>query len=128
MKLFSNSIDNYITKLDDGTFEVKLPIKEELKDKNLTVYYVDDNNKIEEHKVTIKDGYAIFTTNHFSIYTLAEQTSTVEEQPEENKTNNPQTSDNINIYTSILLISTIGVISLSYIYIKNKKKWKQEKN
>ena len=71
LKLFSKSAANYITKLNDGTFEVKLPISDEFKDKNLIVYYVDENNEVREYKVVVKDGYAIFNTDHFSVYTLA---------------------------------------------------------
>lgn len=111
LKLFSKSVNNYITKLDDGTFEVKLPIKEELKDKNLVVYYVTQEGEIEEHEVTVKDGYAIFETNHFSTYTLAENT-TIEETIE-----NPQTSDNILLYVTMGIISLIGLSGVT-IYLK----------
>ena len=72
LKLYSDSLQNYITKLESGNFEVKIPVSEQLKDKALVAYYVDENDKIIEYKVTVKDGYAIFETNHFSIYTLAE--------------------------------------------------------
>ncbi len=71
--LFSMSTDKYISKLDNGTFEVKLPVSDKFKDKNLIVYYVDDNKNIIEYDVEVEDGYATFATNHFSIYTLAEQ-------------------------------------------------------
>lgn len=88
LKLYSNSIGKNITKLANGTFEVKIPINEEFKGKDLMVYYVDENNKIEEHEVTVKDGYAIFTTDHFSVYTLAEK-KVIEETPENTPTNTP---------------------------------------
>ncbi len=115
LKLFSKSTDNYITKLDDGTFEVKLPIKEELKDKNLVVYYVTSEGKIEEHEVTVKDGYAIFTTNHFSIYSLAEKTnSTTGESTEEE---NPKTFDGIGSSIIIGTLSLIGLLGAT-IYLK----------
>lgn len=76
LKLFSKSTNDYINKLDNGTFEVKLPISEALQGKeNLIVYYVSDDGKLEPHQVKLSDDkkYAIFTTNHFSIYTLGEQ-------------------------------------------------------
>ena len=38
-------------------------------------YQVKGTGEKEEHDVTIKDGYAVFTTDHFSIYTLAEKKS-----------------------------------------------------
>ena len=79
LKLFSKSTGENITKLSDGTFEVRIPISDKFKGKNITVYYVDENNNIREYPVTIDGDYAIFNTDHFSIYTLAEK---AEENPE----------------------------------------------
>ena len=73
LKLYSKTTGDYITRLPNGTFEVKIPISDKLKDKVLTVYYVNANDEVEEHEVTIENGYAVFTTNHFSAYTLAEK-------------------------------------------------------
>ena len=72
LKLYSESADKYITKLEDGTFEVKIPVPENFEGKNLVVYYVNENGEKEPYTVdtTTETGYAIFTTNHFSIYTL----------------------------------------------------------
>lgn len=72
LKLYSDSLDEYITKLEDGSFEVKIPIPEDFKGKDLAVYYVNDNEEKEPYTVdtTSEPGYAIFTTTHFSIYTL----------------------------------------------------------
>ena len=97
LKLYSESLEKYITKLDDGRFEVKIPISKELEGKNLVVYYVDQNDKITEHEVIVKDGYAIFTTDHFSIYTLAE-VKAIEDNKEDNKEENNGniTGDNSN--------------------------------
>lgn len=78
LKLYSGSLKGYITKLEDGSFKVSIPVSDELKGKNLVVYYVDENNKIVEYEVYVEDGYAVFTTNHFSIYTLAEKNGDVE--------------------------------------------------
>ena len=72
-------------------------------EKSLVVYFVDNNNKVEEHEVSFKtiDGvkYAVFTTDHFSVYTLAPA-----------KINNPETNDNISIYVSLMLISSLGFV------------------
>lgn len=74
LKLYSNSLEQYITKLEDGTFEVRIPLPDKFKNKtDLKVYYVDENGKIQEYDVKVENGYAIFTTNHFSIYTLSEK-------------------------------------------------------
>ncbi len=71
IKLHSGSLGEYITKLENGQFEVKIPIPEEFAGKALTVYYVDANGKVTPHAVTPKDDYASFVTDHFSAYTLA---------------------------------------------------------
>ena len=125
LKLYSNAQNKYIKKLDNGTFEVRIPIDNELKNKELVVYYVDENNNKQVYDVTIKDGYAIFNTNHFSIYTLAEKSSstetntpsiTKEEKKEDIK--NPATSDNITYYVILTAISILGIV-LSKKLLKN---------
>ena len=113
ISLFSNSIKDYITKLKDGSFEVRIPITEKFKDKELVVYYVDDEGKIKEYPVTIEDEYAIFNTNHFSIYTLAEKTI-IEEK-------NPNTGDNILVYIVLGGVALLGIITCAVVYLKKKK-------
>lgn len=118
LKLYSNSLENYITKLEDGTFEVKIPIPEEFKGKDYIVYYVKENGEKEEFTVTPKDGYAIFNTNHFSIYTLAvKESATNNEQTTKpvDVPTNPKTSDNITTYFGL------GIISLMGLMVVNKK-------
>ncbi len=102
LKLFSKSSGDYITALSDGTFEVKLPIKDELKGKDLMVYYVDEENKVKDYNVTITSDnkYAIFNTDHFSIYTLAE------------KNTNKKVEDNPNTYDGITNSVFLGFICL----------------
>lgn len=104
LNLYSNSIEKNITKLDDGSFEVRIPISEKFKDKDLIVYYVDDDGKKVEYEVKVEDGYAVFNTNHFSIYTLSEKI----EVPV--PTENPNTNDNIMNYVIIGSISIIGIL------------------
>ncbi|MBO5247708.1 MAG: hypothetical protein J6B54_00210 [Clostridia bacterium] len=75
IKLHSQSLDQYITTLDNGKFEVAIPIPQEWEGKDLIVYYVDENNQVTDYPVTYSDDerWAIFVTDHFSIYTLAEK-------------------------------------------------------
>ena len=71
VKLYSNALEDYITKLDDGTFSVKIPVPAELKGKDLVVYYVDKDGKVDDDYTVKPEGdYIIFNTDHFSIYTL----------------------------------------------------------
>ena len=76
IKLFSGTLNNYVTKLTNGKFQVKIPIGATLKDKNLIVYYVDEKLEVHEYEVKIADGYATFDTDHFSVYTLAAKADT----------------------------------------------------
>lgn len=110
LKLFSKSLDNYVSKLVDGSFEVKIPIKDEYKNKNLVAYYVDDNGKVTEYDVSVKDGYAIFNTNHFSIYTLGVK-----------NINNPQTGDNIINSVILGLVSIICLSGIGIYFYKSKR-------
>lgn len=71
ISLYSKTADTYVTKLDNGNFEVRIPLDKKFEGKDLIVYYTDADGNVTEHEVTVKDGYATFTTNHFSIYTLA---------------------------------------------------------
>ena len=137
LKLFSKSTSNYITVLDNGAFEVRLPISESLKGKDLVVYFVNDKNELEEYPVSIDGNYAVFTTNHFSIYTLAEKkaapnTNTEESTNESNESSvvknntkkevtnnvkNPKTNDNIANFVMLFGISFIG-FTLARIKVK----------
>lgn len=112
ISLFAKSINKYITKLEDGSFEVRIPIKESLQGKNLVVYYVDENNNKEEYEVTIENGYAVFNTNHFSIYTLAEKTITNNEVIK-----NPETSDKV-IYDFLLAAASLIGIAITIKLLK----------
>ena len=103
INLYSEAKDAKIEKLSNGKFRVSIPVPDNLKDKTLTVYYVDENGKIEEHEVTPIDGYAIFETDHFSTYTLAEKVDL------QDKEDVPNTLDNITTYVGLLVISMCGI-------------------
>ena len=114
LKLFSNALNSNITRLDSGKFEVKIPVPDSLNGKELIVYYVDSNNNIEEHDVQVKDNYAVFTTDHFSIYTLAEKNTI------QSNIQNPQTSDNI---LPVIFTFTISIMLISTLLISKRKKF-----
>lgn len=71
IKLYSGTKLDYVTELESGEFEVQIPVSEQLEGKDLIAYYVDENGAVTEHEVTVEEGVASFTTDHFSIYTLA---------------------------------------------------------
>lgn len=108
LKLYSSSTGDYIKKLDDGLFEVSIPIPENLKSKDLVAYYIKDDGTKEEYKIEIKNGKAIFKTNHFSIYTIGEEVDV------------PLTYDGITMYIVLGLLSILGLV-ITVISLKTKK-------
>lgn len=123
IKLHSNSIDGYITKLDNGKFGVKIPVPDNFKGKDLIAYYVDANDKVIEYKVTVDKGYAVFETDHFSIYTLAEANadsntndnegnagSNSNNNEENGDTNIKDTGDNVVLWMCIGFMLMGGVV------------------
>lgn len=138
IKLFSKSQNTYVSKLSNGKFKVYIPVDKTYEGKKLVAYYVKEDGTIEEHEVTIKDGYASFETDHFSVYTLAaKEEETKEETKTETKevtttsetktttkdtttTKNPKTSDNILTYVITLIVSLVG-ITFIVLYLRRIK-------
>ena len=120
ISLFANSTNSNITTLDDGTFKVRIPVPASLVGKNLIVYYVNNNDEVEEHEVTpVSEGgkdYAEFTTTHFSVYTLAEGTATGT-----STSTAPATGDNVGVYMIIFLAVLSSIIGVT-VYTKKKNK------
>ena len=98
IKLFSNAKGTSITKLSNGKFKVSIPVSDELNGKELTTYYINDNNELIEYKTTVENE-----TDHFSIYTLVEK---------QNNTNNDPIIENPNTYDDIMMWITLGLISI----------------
>ena len=123
IKLHSGSLDDYITELKNGKFKVRLPIKNEYKGKELVVYYVDANGNKTKYNVTVKNNFAFFETDHFSIYTLTTVSDDVQTSlntPEDNATSpNTEDNSNINLWFVMLFSSLIGLIGTYF--IRNKK-------
>ncbi len=114
--LYSESANEYITKLENGKFQVKLPISDELKGKDLGVYYVASNGKITYHKVTVEGEYAIFETDHFSTYVLSEL---IPEEKQQNTT--PIKSPNTGTNTYITLCFVIMAAAVLTFLFNTKK-------
>ena len=72
LKLYSCSTAEYISSLNNDKFEVSIPVTTELKGKDLMAYYIGDDGKVTKYDVEVVDNYAVFETDHFSIYTIAE--------------------------------------------------------
>ena len=102
LKLFSDSINKNISKLENGVFKVYVLLNDELRKLDLTAYYVKDNGEIEKHDVKIEGDYLVFETDHFSTYVIGG-----------NKLENPATLDNVGtwiITTSVSLLGLAGAV------------------
>ena len=108
INLYSKSIMDYITKLDNGKFKVSIPIPDSMKGQTLTVYYIDEDDNVEEHEVSYEGNYAVFETDHFSTYTLAGD-----------NIKNPKTYDDVVKYFIILGISVVLLVGY-FVYVKKK--------
>jgi len=109
-KLFSSSLDKYISKLENGYFEIKIPVPEEYKGKSLVVYYVKDDGSKENYEVITEGNYVRFKTNHFSVYALAEEKVDVNDnETKNNNTEVPKTNDNL-----ITLIISFIILFISF--------------
>ena len=101
--LYSQNKKANITRLDNGTFQVKIPISDTtLEGKTIVVYYLTSENKLEEHTATVTDGFAIFETDHFSTYIVAEKVGA----------ENPQTYDGVTTYFILGMVSLIGLLGV----------------
>lgn len=98
LKLFSDSINKNISKLEDGVFKVYIPLNDELSKLDLTAYYVKDNGEIEKHDVKIEGDYLVFETDHFSTYVIGG-----------NKLENPATLDNVSTWIITTGVSLLGL-------------------
>lgn len=117
IKLHSGSLDDYITEIKNGKFKVRLPIKNEYKGKELVVYYVDGNGNTTKYNVTIKNNFAFFETDHFSVYTLTTE-------PENIQTPTNTSSDKSKIVPWLITVVALIIIAIGiscYIRRKNKK-------
>lgn len=115
--LYSSSLGNNITKLEDGKFYVEIPLPEGWDTKQLSVLYVNNEGKTEEHAIENdykSDQFVRFGTDHFSTYALVEKTATggsageAESAPATPEI--PKTGDNNNVALWILVmaISLLG--------------------
>ncbi len=110
--LYSQSLDEPVTKLADDNFEVRIPVPDSFDGQELAVYYIDEQEQVEEHTVTVEENYAVFMTYHFSAYTLAPKTvdgapTDAAPAPEPPTAENPKTGD------AAWLWGLMAVLSLS---------------
>lgn len=117
IRLFSRTLIDYIETSGIKDFKVTIPISADLKGKDLAVYYIGDDGKIEKYDVTIDGDYATFYTKHFSEYTIGTTDSTGSSDNDSQSTDgnikNPQTYDGIMKWIIVSIVSLLGIVVLN---------------
>ena len=124
-----------VVKISDVKMKIRIALPEDLKgfDKYEVVYISNDEIK-ETIPATIEDGYIVFETSHLSQYGVIATNSEEKAEPSEtetdgeaeneieNKTNNPITGDNSNIFLCASLFAGSALAMLGIIIYSKKKK------
>ena len=110
-----------IIKIEDNKMQIRILLEESLRgyDK-YQVVYIKDGKIVEEKPTKIDGNYIIFETDHLSEYGII-ASNNEKTQGAVDKTQNPQTGDNIIIFSVILAIAVIG-LTVSIIITKKKSK------
>ena len=130
INVVSNTGD--IIKIEDNKMQIKILLEEDLRGyKNYQVVYIKDGKIVEEMPTKIEGNYIVFETTHLSEYGIVAnnnekveeaqkpQTDNKETQEEANKTQNPQTGDNVVVFGIIFVVAVLG-LAISTIISKKK--------
>ena len=79
----------------NGKVKISIPIPEDYNKANLVVYRIDENGTKTEYTVKVLDNYAVFETDHFSTYVLAEKAN-IEDNTQTEEPQDEQTQDTTN--------------------------------
>lgn len=125
--LYSGLKDEYITKIKDGII-VRIPLPNKYDKNKLDIYHInEDGKKGEKYQAVVEEingkKYAVFTTNHFSIYAIAEDLGEPKNTIKipNNVIENPQTFDNILNSILIGIVSFIALCGTIYFLLRNNK-------
>ena len=76
----------------NGKVKMIIPIPNDFDTSNLVVYRIEEDGTKTKYDVTVEGEYAVFETDHFSTYVLAEE----KEQIQDNTDNESDNTDNTN--------------------------------
>ena len=121
-----------IIKIEDNKMQIRILLEESLRgyDK-YQVVYIKDGKIVEEKPTKIEGNYIVFETTHLSEYGIVAnnnekveeaqkpQTDNKETQEEANKTQNPQTGDNVVVFGIMATVATLG-LAVSTIILKKR--------
>lgn len=136
--LYSASLDTEINDNDGREFTVSVPVPESLKDvEKISAYWINhETEEPEEHYAKVSNGVAVFDTDHFSTYILAESSADrpedePEEEPEDESDEDtpgvPNSGSNTGMpngtatYLSVIVALTVSAIATGLIFRKDEK-------
>lgn len=82
-----NLINNNAKIQPNGKVKVSIPVPDGYDISKIVVYKVADDGTKTKYDMTIKDGFIIFETDHFSNYIVAEQSTATENTKKDDTTN-----------------------------------------
>lgn len=106
----------------NGSVTVKVPVPEMLKGQTIYVYHVENGRYVLVNS-EVKDGFVIFSADHFSEYILSAENLNANSEPSDS-TSTPTAPDKGNPSTGIA-VSTVPVLiaaGAAAVIISNKKK------
>ena len=110
ISLISNNVAIQPT---NGNVKISIPIPNGYDTSNLVVYrFADDGSQEQEYAVTIDGNYAVFETDHFSNYALAEKSTTTNTSTNNSQLDNePKTgiTNPVTVVVSTLVVACLGL-------------------
>lgn len=129
-EMYDISLMNNNAKIQpNGKVKVSIPVPSGFDASKIVVYRVADDGTKTKLDATVKDGYVVFETDHFSNYVVAEQATSTEntnkdttETKTENKNtdreldNTPKTGEETNVISVVAtIVSVISALGLAVI-------------
>jgi hypothetical protein len=84
---------------------------------------VDASGNKTKYNVTIKNNFAFFETDHFSIYTLTTEPEDIQTPPDVSEDNltSPNTGDNRNVMSGVVIMMVAVVVLITTMCIGKRK-------
>lgn len=92
----------------DGTVSISIGLPEGWE--NVEVYHVD-GDRMEKMPTTVENGYAVFTTTHFSVYVLVKNESAVDDSDDSDESSESQPAEVLNILAQAAGAQSPAVLS-----------------
>ena len=105
-EMFDISLSNNNTKIQpNGKVKVSIPVPAGFNTSKIAVYYVAEDGTKTKIDATVKDGYIVFETDHFSNYVVAEENDTSTKTKDTTNTNTSKTEAEVKTSTNTTVIA-----------------------